>query len=139
MGGSATIPAGRLRNTFSKPERLTSKKLMDELFRKGSSIVLEPVRLVWLRTELPAAVPVQTVFSVPKRSFPLAVHRNKIKRQLRESFRLHKHDLYSFLTDRNFSVALAVVYTGRKILSYAVVEQKIIVALNRLIQENEVR
>lgn len=111
---------------------------MDELFKRGSSIALMPVRLIWLKTILPVTVvPVQVVFTVSKRNFPRAIDRNKIKRMLRESYRQHKHELYKFLKKKEVSLAVGIVYTGKNMLPYKEVEEKIIVVLNRLTQSNE--
>lgn len=137
MGGTSTT-VDEPRNTFKKEERLTNNKIMDELFKKGSSIVLEPVRLVWLKTELPVIIPAQVVITVSKRNFPRAIDRNRIKRMIRESYRQHKNDLYRFLTEKKISLALAIVYTGKNILPYEEMKEKIIVVLNRLIQPDEV-
>src|SRR5947208_2126474 len=134
MGGTSTA-GNPPRNTLSKEERLTSKKLMDELFKKGSSIVLEPIRLVSMEVISPTSS-VQVLFSVPKKSFPRAVDRNRIKRLLRESYRLHKHDLYNHLKKTDKAIVLSLIYSGEKIPSYKEVEDKIIVVLNRLIKSN---
>lgn len=111
---------------------------MDELFKKGSSIYFEPIRMVWMESALSSPHPVQVVFSVPKKSFPRAVDRNRIKRLLREAYRLQKHDLYNYLKMANKSLAIGFIYSGKKILSYKEVESKIIVALKRLTDLNEV-
>ena len=121
------------RKTFKKEERLTSKKLMDELFNKGSSIYFEPIRLVWLETTLPSTSPAQVVFSVPKKSFPRAVDRNLVKRLMREAYRLNKHSLYLHLKQANKIIAVAFIYGGKKIMPYAAINDKIILALSRLI------
>ncbi len=136
MGGTSTI-VDKPRNTLTKEERLTSKKVMDELFKKGSSIVLIPVRLIWIKTALPVTVPAQVVFSVSKKHFPHAADRNRIKRMLRESYRQHKHELHGLLKRKRLSLAVGIVYTGKNILPYKEVEEKIIVVLNRLTQSNE--
>lgn len=86
-----------------KCERIVSKKLLDELFNSGQSQSLTafPLRAVW--NNLPNSLPqplqkeggregsIQVLFSVPKRRFKHAVDRNRVKRQLREAYRHHKH------------------------------------------------
>ncbi len=86
------------RFTFPKSERLCSQKLIDKLFGSGNtSCSAYPVRMVFTTVDEGAAAPVQVLMSVSKRHFKRAVKRNRVKRQLREAFRRHKHLLYEAL------------------------------------------
>lgn len=79
--------------TLRKNERITSRLLMDTLFNGKSSkaVTAFPLRVVFADTERHAdAAPVQVLFSVSKRHFKHAVDRNRVKRQLREAYRLNK-------------------------------------------------
>ena len=81
--------------TFKKEERLKSRKLIGEMFKKGESFGQYPLRLIWVkREENDNEFPIQFTVSVPKKKFPKAVQRNHIKRKVREAYRLHKHKLY---------------------------------------------
>lgn len=77
---------------LSKEERICSRRLLDELFSgTGShSLVAFPLRAVFMETEEAGA---QMLISVPKRHFKRAVKRNRVKRQVREAYRKHKHIL----------------------------------------------
>jgi ribonuclease P protein component len=98
--------------TFQKNERLCSKKLIAQLFIKGNRGVSRfPFRFTWVPALLDAQVPAQVLFVVPKRSFPKATTRNKIKRQLRELYRLHKETLYSQLGIEK-QIAVSILYQG---------------------------
>lgn len=84
MGGNATFP---------KRERLVSNKLMDLLFTGGwsKSTAAFPIRMVFMeipKTEKNESI--QVLMSVSKRHFKHAVDRNRVKRQLRETFRLNR-------------------------------------------------
>ena len=91
-------------NKFSLPqsERIDSKKQIDRLFRGGGSKAMSafPLRVVYMLEESepgsrgPQA---QMMVSVPKRCFKRAVKRNRVKRQLREAYRLNKHLLDAWL------------------------------------------
>jgi ribonuclease P protein component len=119
--------------TFKKEERLCSKKLIEELFHNGSSFLLYPFRIVWLSHILPAEVPVQVVINVPKRRFKKAVHRNLIKRRIREVYRLNKSaELYSFLQIHSAQLLLGIQYVGKDISEYAFIERKFKLALVQL-------
>ena len=82
--------------TLSKRERIVSRKLIEQLFSKGSSRSTSafPLRIVFMdkaREEGEAVV--QILISVSKRHFKRAVKRNRVKRQIREAYRHYKHIL----------------------------------------------
>jgi len=125
--------------TFSKKEHLKSEKILGQLFQRGSnSFSKYPLRIVWIEldpTEVEEINPplLQAAFTVPKRSFPKAVHRNKIKRKVREAFRLHKHILYEQLSSEKL-YRVMFIYTGKEALQYDKIESSMVNILERLIQ-----
>jgi ribonuclease P protein component len=123
------------RNTFRKQERLTARKIFEQMVSEGKSASDTGFRLVWLKTELPAPVPVQIAFSIPKRIFKNAVDRNRIRRLMRESYRKNKSSLIAFLSERNSQCAVLLVYTGKTIPSYIITEEKIKILLQRLAED----
>src|SRR5438309_2863389 len=74
---------------FGKTDRLKSRKQIDELFARGKSIVVFPVRVSY-RFFSSEAIILQAAVSVSKKHFKKAVDRNRIKRLLREAYRLQK-------------------------------------------------
>lgn len=81
-------------NRFPKRERITSKKTIDLLFggSQSKSFVAFPLRAVWMVQESTEPA-VQVLVSVPKKRLRHAVDRNRAKRQVREAYRLGKHQL----------------------------------------------
>ena len=120
--GYFSVSLSGMKYTFKKQERLKSKKLIEKLFEEGSSIKKFPVRLMYLQTEHSSDFPVQVSFSVPKRNFKKAVQRNRIKRLLRESYRLEKHKLYENL-DQPF--IFMITFIGKENPEYVELQQKI--------------
>jgi ribonuclease P protein component len=103
--------------TLSKSERLCSDTLISKLFAKGNrSLARFPFRFTWLETDHPGSHPVQVLFVVSKRNFKTATSRNKIKRQLRELYRLIKPGLYTKLESRK--IILSVSYTGKSAMPF---------------------
>lgn len=108
--------------TFERAERLKSRKLIGGLFKSGESLVAYPLRVVWIAlqeggiTEFPAQVSI----SVSKRLFKTAVARNRLKRQIREAYRLQKAGFYEKLGERR--IALMLMYIAKEPLPYAEIE-----------------
>jgi len=122
--------------TFTKAERLKSKKLIDLLFRKGNIIVDYPVKIIWYTMSSVSSSPVQVLFSVPKKNIKSAVKRNLMKRRMREIYRKNKH--YISIPDKNNNVLLlGFIYLGPMLMDYSGLEEKIILILHRFASDNE--
>lgn len=78
--------------TLRKSERTCSKIAIDNLFKGGHSRSLSafPIRVVYLVSDTPQQEQCQIMVSVPKKCFKRAVKRNRVKRQIREAYRLNK-------------------------------------------------
>jgi ribonuclease P protein component len=81
---------------------------------------------------------VQAAFGVSSRSFPKATDRNRIKRMTREAYRQQKHLLYERLEQQHLQLVVFFIYTDKKIQPYSHLHHKILVILDRLIQETTV-
>ena len=115
------------RKTFLKKERLKKEKLIQELFEKGSSFNFYPIRVLHLPLE--HADLHQALFSVSSRSFKLAVVRNKIKRRMRESYRLNKEIL-----PQTQKLALGFLYTGKNELKYGDIDSAMTKSIEKLVK-----
>jgi ribonuclease P protein component len=96
--------------TFNKKEKLKSKKLIDLLFSEGKSVSAFPLRLVYLPTTFEDDIFAKTGVSVSKRNFKTAVDRNRIKRLLREVYRLNKAHYFNTITTQ---YAFMILYIGK--------------------------
>lgn len=123
--------------TFEKDEKLKSKKQIEALFLEGENVKSFPFRLIYHPVEFEGSFPIKAGFSVPKRSVKLAVHRNQIKRKMRELYRLNKFQFREHLTK---TYAFMFVYMGREEVSYHDLEKsmaKLIVKFNQKITADE--
>ena len=107
--------------TYNQKEKLKSKKLIDRLFTEGHSVSAFPLRLVYLSTSFEDDVKAKTGVSVSKRNFKNAVDRNRIKRLLREAYRLNKADFFNNLTTQH---AFMILYIGKDKPTLAEVETR---------------
>jgi ribonuclease P protein component len=118
--------------TFKKEERLCRKSYLDALFTSGSSFFVYPFSFRYLEItdgSLPAQA--QIVISVPKRKFKRAHDRNRIRRQLREVYRLNKAKFYDQLAAGNKQVVFLVSYSAKTELPYATLHKQLVYALHR--------
>ncbi|MBR6142245.1 MAG: ribonuclease P protein component [Bacteroidaceae bacterium] len=120
-------------HTFRKAERLCSRKVLEELFGGGhQSVSAYPIRAVFMPNEEGM---VRIMVSVSKRYFKRAVKRNRIKRQLREAYRLQKETL---LPQLQGGLDIAFLWTSNEELPTEKVFQKMQNILQR-IQESVVK
>lgn len=111
--------------TFSKKEKLTNKKYIEELFKNGSFFRSGPFLIRSLPKQGIEAH--QVLIAVPKKHFKRAVKRNRIKRQIREIYRLHKH-----LLEQSDSLLLGIIYLSNEELPFEEMKSKLIKGLSRL-------
>lgn len=74
----------------------------------------------------------QAAFSVSKRYFKKAVHRNRIKRLMREAYRLQKNELQHRLQQGNQQLIVFIMYTGTELPEHMLVMEKIAAVIKRL-------
>lgn len=117
---------------YKKADKLKSRKAIDEIFGKGKSISHFPLKIIWLTHQREATL--QAGVGVSSRNFKKAVDRNRVKRLLREAYRLQKQVLQDHLDTNNINMSVFFLYVGKELPEYAVIYQKMGTALNHLIK-----
>ncbi|MCG8576755.1 MAG: ribonuclease P protein component [Flavobacteriales bacterium] len=119
-------------NTFSKSERICSQIVIDDLFKKGKILKSFPFLVRYLPYSFNKGAKVQIVISVPKRKVKKAVDRNRLKRQIREVYRLNKKNLLEKFEEKEEGLALFLIYTGPEKAQYQDLEKKLKLLLHQL-------
>ena len=112
--------------TYPKEEKLKSRSIIKTLFDEGESIKAYPVLIRYLTIETQTH---QVGVSVSKRKFKRAVDRMRIKRQMREAYRINKRCLASSTK----KYALMIVYIGKDNGNTEEIHHKVKSLLKRLI------
>lgn len=113
------------RFTFKKSERLCYEKSIDRLFKEGKSFVAYPLRVIFfaMKADETEQEPCRLLISVPKRKFKRANKRNRIKRLVRETYRLNKETLVAALKETKVSMDVAVIYLKDELPTYEEMEK----------------
>lgn len=115
---------------FNKAERLKSTTSIARLFREGKSVHNYPVRIIYEQAvDSGRRTIVKVAFAVPRKRFKSAVLRNRIKRRMRESYRLNKSALMDMGPN---PVDVIFLYTGKEELPYEKIERSIRKLLSNL-------
>lgn len=120
-------------NTFHKNERLCSKKQIDTLFEKGQTVNAYPIKLIYLGGRSESKTDVKAMFVVPKKKFKHANDRNKLKRRMREAYRLQKGEFY--VSIGSYKLNLAILYYGNKTEEYDTIFKATAKLLNNLTKQ----
>jgi len=101
------------------------------LFSKGKSFSVYPVKVLYDIVDNPPCI-LQAGVTTGSRNFKKAVERNRVKRILREAYRLQKVPLQNFLQEQNKSLIVFFIYTGKELPVFAEVHNKMEIILQRL-------
>ncbi len=135
--------------SYKKEDKLKSRKQTQFLFAKGLSMNAFPIKLIYtieeyatLSTILPNPFldlqliqekgQLQTGVGAPSRTFRKAVQRNRVKRLLREGYRLEKPAFLASTALQGKRVNLFFLYTDATVLSQVEIQEKLSQLLKRL-------
>jgi len=116
---------------FPKAERLKSRKQIDRLFADGKAFSVFPVRTIYQFAPAETGT-LQVGVTASKKYFKRAVDRNRLKRLMREAYRLQKEELFLQVKEARKAGSLFFIYTDKTIADFDTVRAAMAKCLQRL-------
>lgn len=120
------------RHTFKKPERISIQREIDRLFKEGGAFTSYPLRIVYLEQKPFSGATVSVLISVPKKKIKSAVKRNRIKRLIREAYRLNKVSLIRHFQEKDSGLLAAFIFIENELRQWKDVEAAMQKAIDAL-------
>ena len=117
---------------YKKEDKLKSRKAIEELFAKGKNFSNFPLKVIWVPHNQMAVL--QAGVGVSSRNFKKAVDRNRIKRLMREAYRLQKNMLNESLEKKQQKMSVFFLYLGKELPEYDLIYEKMGNSIKRLIK-----
>lgn len=124
-------------SSFARPYRLKSRTVIKRVFEEGHKSKAWPVLLRYIDTDLSESVPCQATVSVSKRQFKRAVDRNRIKRLIREAWRLEKPALEKVLTAQGKRRAIVFIFVGNEIPTFLTAHKSLQSAIQKMLRQTD--
>lgn len=123
--------------TLGKNERLKSRKQTEHLFGNGKKFTLSPFRIYYSlnksETALSPSLTIGFGATVSSKIFKKAVDRNRVKRVIREAWRLQKLILQEKLSEQKQQLNIFFIYTAKELPEYYEVFEKMGKSINKLL------
>jgi len=132
-------------HTLPRKRMIKRKSLLTKLFQTGRKVHAPNLRLLYLVVPSTELLPStlqdadfkhwQVAMGAGKKYFKRAVDRNRLKRLMREGFRLNQHELdtlTSVLKDQHKVLLIFFQFTGKALVDYSTVVQELMLSLCKL-------
>jgi ribonuclease P protein component len=120
---------------FRKSERLCSRKSIGKLFTSGKISFHYPFRVHWLDAGSGSPFPAKAAITVPRKTFKKAVDRNRIKRIIREAYRINKEQLYTGLRQRDRNIEMIIIYIASGEHDFNFIKERITILFQKLLND----
>jgi ribonuclease P protein component len=127
--------------TYQKQDKLKSRKQLQNLFALGKSMSNAPLRLIYTLENIAegdpsnsSAIVIQAGVGAPTKQFKKAVQRNRVKRLLREAYRLELPSFKAQLKLQGLRLNIFILYMDENVLPQAEMNIKMKLILNQLVK-----
>jgi ribonuclease P protein component len=120
--------------SYSRKEKLKGRKLYEQVFSRGKSFTVFPIKIFYLQPDASLDFPVKVGVGVSARNFKKAVERNRIKRLLREAYRTEKLLLHKYLKEHNRQVIVFLLYIDKTLPDFSTLKIKMPLIFEQLIK-----
>lgn len=117
---------------FKKTERLKSKSLIEEVFKKKNALFFSSFRILYLKQNSSNLSKAKIMISIPKKKIKKATHRNYIKRLIFNSYRENKNLLLKSENPSNYSIIF--IFSGGEIPTFSQINTSVKKAISTLIE-----
>jgi ribonuclease P protein component len=118
---------------FGRSERLSGRNSVETLFSAGKSFNLNPFKIFFTVVETGRPLEVRILVAVSKKKFRNAVDRNRVKRKIREAYRLNKSHLLNNVSNQTSILNIGFVYVAvEKDPSFAMMQKAMITCLDKV-------
>lgn len=115
--------------TLGRKERLKSRKAIDQLFSDGQRFSQPPLRVVYRKT---TEAGLKFGVTASSKLFKKAVDRNRVKRVLREAWRLQKNELDQLLKDKGQGLDVFFIYTDKELPEFVTIRKATATIIRKL-------
>ena len=132
----------KVRYTLKKTDILRSRRIVSMLFSKRQPGIIErhsavfgPLKAVYMFREEDetSTARLQAMFSVSKRMFKRAVHRNRMRRRMKEAYRLQKIPLGSLSVEKKTDVTIHFSFISNEQADYASIHESMRKILEKIL------
>lgn len=122
--------------SYNKQEKLKSRKLIEQIFTQGKSFVVHPIKITFMPIEhVFTKSNIQVGVGVSKRNFKNATDRNRVKRLMREAYRLNKNTLQEHLKNSKIQLAVFLFYIDKELPQFHTLQNKMVTIIDKLIKQ----
>jgi len=100
------------------------------LFEKGTSFIVFPLRIIYVEKQPVSGAEAVVLISVPKKRFKQAVKRNRVKRLIREAYRLNKQIFLQKLQEKEKGLLIGFLFVGNELPDWQSIETAMKKVLN---------